>query len=388
MEGRVIDPVIFEELTPELIQSVALKTNGAAGPSLLQADEWRRILGSKLHGQHGTDLSKSISLLAKTLCTEELKDPESLSALMGNRLIPLNKNPGLRPIGIGEVVRRIIGKAVTTVTKKEMKKAAGGLQLCVSQEGGAEAGIHSMVDVFEDESTEGVIQVDDNNAFNSINRKVLLHNITVLCLEIAIFVNNCYALPARLFVTGGLEISSKEGTTQGDPVAMPLYAIGILPLIKTVIQKLADRNMQVKMVAYADDITGAGKLLELKVWWSTLSHYGPFLGYHVNAGKSWLIVKPEKAIEANSIFADSRINITCEGRKHLGAVIGSETFKNSFVDNLVDEWIQQIELLSKIASTEPHCCLLRLYQWCVKMNPRQCSVMTVRGNQRSILLLV
>ena len=161
-------------------------------------------------------------------------------------------------------------------------------------------------------------------------------------------------LPARLFVTGGLEIASKEGTTQGDPVAMPLYAIGILPLIKTAIQKLADKNMQVKMVAYAVDITGAGKLCNLKVWWNTISYYGPFLGYHLNAGKSWLIVKPEKAVEADRIFADSMINVTCEGRKHLGAVIGSELFKNSFVDNLVDEWIDEIKLLSKISSTEPH----------------------------------
>ena len=74
---------------------------------------------------------------------------------MANRLIPLNKNPGLMPIGTGEVLRRIIGKAVTTVTKKELKTSAGGLQLCVGHEGGAEAYIHGMVDIFEDDQTEG-----------------------------------------------------------------------------------------------------------------------------------------------------------------------------------------------------------------------------------------
>ena len=44
-------------------------------------------------------------------------DPESLSSLTACRLIALDKNPALRPIGVGEVVTRIIGKAVLQVLK-------------------------------------------------------------------------------------------------------------------------------------------------------------------------------------------------------------------------------------------------------------------------------
>lgn len=34
------------------------------------------------------------------------------------RLIPLNKKPGVRPIGIGQVSRRTLGKAVMKLSKK------------------------------------------------------------------------------------------------------------------------------------------------------------------------------------------------------------------------------------------------------------------------------
>ncbi len=41
-----------------------------------------------------------------------LLDPLGLEAMLANRRIPLDKNPGVRPIGSGETPRRIIAKAV------------------------------------------------------------------------------------------------------------------------------------------------------------------------------------------------------------------------------------------------------------------------------------
>jgi len=39
--------------------------------------------------------------------------------------------------------------------------------------------------------------------------------------------SSCYHL-------GGIEVLSKEGTTQGDPAAMPIYALGLVPLFETI----------------------------------------------------------------------------------------------------------------------------------------------------------
>ena len=143
------------------------------------------------------------------------------------RLIPLDKNPGVRPIGIGEVIRRIIGKAITTVIKSEILESVGSLQLCAGQQAGCEAAVHAMSEIFEEENSDALILVDASNAFNALNREVLLHNIKYLCPAMSMYIRNCYCTPSRLFVTGGHELYSEEGTTQGDPLAMPVYAIGI-----------------------------------------------------------------------------------------------------------------------------------------------------------------
>ena len=52
--------------------------------------------------------------------------------------------PGARPIGLGEVVQRIIGKEVMRIVKCELQGSVGSVQLCVGQDAGCEAAIHAM----------------------------------------------------------------------------------------------------------------------------------------------------------------------------------------------------------------------------------------------------
>ena len=152
-----IDPIIFEELTPDLIKKTAFHLNGSAGPSNLDSDQWRAILGSSKYGQTGLDLAESLSRMAKILCIEQIKDYNSLDPLMACRLIPLDKSPGLRPIGMGECTRRIIGKAVTKILKLDIQEQARSLQLCSGVKSGIEANIHAMRTIYEDDNTHGLI---------------------------------------------------------------------------------------------------------------------------------------------------------------------------------------------------------------------------------------
>jgi hypothetical protein len=150
-------------------------------------------------------------------------------------LIALDKNPGIRPIGIGEMERRIIGKAIIRILKETIVAACGTDQLAAGQEAGIEAIIHSMTEVFALDYCQGILLVDAENAFNKLNRHVFLHNIQFTCPEFSTVVINFYRKPSRLFVrtgSGGFELSSAEGTTQGCPLAMPIYSLGTLNLVK------------------------------------------------------------------------------------------------------------------------------------------------------------
>ena len=62
---------------------------------------------------------------------------------------------------------------------------------------------------------------------------------------------------------------------------------------------------------------------------------GTDVGYHPNALKCWLIVKPNKSEEATEAFQNIGINVTTEGRRHLGAPLGSRDFLEDYVTEAV-----------------------------------------------------
>ena len=72
----------------------------------------------------------------------------------------MDKNPGVCPIGICEVIRRIIGKAVLGVIGDDFRQATGCAQPCAGQLGGIEATIHAMREIYQDDDTEAVVMVD------------------------------------------------------------------------------------------------------------------------------------------------------------------------------------------------------------------------------------
>lgn len=183
------------------------------------------------------------------------------------RLVPLDKgcdtagNIGVRPVGIGEVLRRIIGKLIVNAIKSDIQTAVGPLQTCAGLKSGLEGSIHAVREIWDDASTEAVLLVDADNAFNRLNRDLALHDIRQICPSFHKYLYNTYQKAATLVVSDSEKteyLISDERCTQGDVASMAFYALGIPPL-----------TMQLS------------KVIEI----------GPKYGYHPKPSKTVLIVK-------------------------------------------------------------------------------------------------
>ena len=91
-------------------------------------------------------------------------------------------------------------------------------------------------------------------------------------------------------------ILSREGCTQGDPLAMLKYGIAIKPLI------LKLQTSKTVQKGYVHNGNAAGTLRLLHELFKNLSNQGPSFGYHVNAPKCQLIVKPSTKQKAEKLL--------------------------------------------------------------------------------------
>ena len=90
------------------------------------------------------------------MCVEKLESKSFLESFVAPKLIPPDKKPGLRSIGVGEVLRGIAVKAVMMLFKNGVIHAAGALELSTGHDAGVETAVHAMRDIFSGENTEAV----------------------------------------------------------------------------------------------------------------------------------------------------------------------------------------------------------------------------------------
>ena len=105
---------------------------------------------------------------------------------------------------------------------------------------------------------------------------------------------------------------------------------------------------------YADNATAIGKLKGMKDWWDTLCAMGPGYGYYPKPSKTVLIIKnPQLKKAAQDTFQGTGINISCDGERHLEAVLGTDNFREKYVQDKVSKWVKDVEELTLIGEDDP-----------------------------------
>ena len=333
------------DITSAHIEKVARMIHGGAGPSGSTAIQWQGFL---LHyGAHSGKLRDSMAELARQL-SNSIFEWSDIHALMANRLIALDKCPGVRPIGIGEEPRRILGKAIALATRYEVEDVCGASQLCSGLKSGIEGAVHALREVFAEKAGTGwgVLLIDAKNAFNSLNRVTALWNARILWPQCSRFLFNTYRGHAALIVHGSNEyLFSREGVTQGDPLSMLFYAVAILPLIES----LSDGTIQ---SWYADDSSCVANLKDLRVWFDKLCDLGPDYGYYPEPSKSFLVIDPSDLPSAQDLFRDTGVQFV-SGHRFLGGYVGDSQGSLEFVQSKVNNWVHCIECLARAAESQP-----------------------------------
>ena len=103
---KQLHPIKFDAIDVDLVKSAAVRTSRKSG-----LDEWSRTLMTTASVIYVEPLLKSSRNYAQQIIFHLIR------SILACSLIPLDKNPALRQIGIGEILRRVAGKVnVTHVT--------------------------------------------------------------------------------------------------------------------------------------------------------------------------------------------------------------------------------------------------------------------------------
>jgi len=135
------------------------------------------------------------------------------------------KDGGLRPIAVGNTLRRLAGKIVS----RRVMEAMGGLvrptQLGYGTRGGAEAAVHATrAYVSTDNEARVILKMDFRNAFSTIRRDRMLQVVQTHLPYYYRFVWQMYHHPSDLFF-GNFLLQSAAGVQQGDPLGPLLFCL-------------------------------------------------------------------------------------------------------------------------------------------------------------------
>eukprot|EP00731_Ephydatia_muelleri_P034861 Em0082g8a len=252
--------------------------------------------------------------------------------LAGGNLVALEKNkpncpPDIRPIAVGEAIRRLAGKCLCSMTKAKAHDFLAPFQLGVACQGGAEKIIHglrSCVDEHWHEVDFAVLKIDLHNAFNRVSRQAVLNACALHIPELLPWSQWCYGQHPALWHSLGT-ISSEIGVQQGDPLGPLLFCLVLQQIISAIVEDV-DCESLLFHHWYIDDGVVAGPVAAIARVLAIIQESGPPLGLNINIAKCELFSSRDL-----SSFPEEMRRSNVPHFEILGTPIGDLVFCAKFV---------------------------------------------------------
>ena len=179
----------------------------------------------------GSSLQCALGALAQVGIEQGLSGG-ARAVLCAANLIPLRKkDDSVRPIAVGETLRRLIGKCLLNTDRlKEQVQGLQPRQCGVAVKGATELvgmGLQRLVDARKDDPDWVVLTVDVSNAFNTIRRDTILRGCSKRVPAAYNWLRSCYQGHSPLFCQGKLLLHSQTGTHQGDACGPLGFVLGL-----------------------------------------------------------------------------------------------------------------------------------------------------------------
>ena len=206
----------------------------------------------------------------------------------------------------------------------------------------------------EPREQEILLLLDAKNGFNMLSRLGMLWTVRHRWPQAARFVFNCYRHEARLVCRRpgqeALILFSREGVAQGDPLAMAIYGVGLLPLG----EHLRAKHPLVFQPWFADDLAAMGTPEDVAACLVELQRVGPMFGYYPEPEKSWGICPLADEAAAKAAFEAMELNVNwTRGHRYVGGFVGSVAMRNRWIEPQVEQWVAAVEALAKVARRFP-----------------------------------
>ena len=153
-----------------LLQLQSFSKFTAAGPSKMYPEHLLQAINCSTFDQSKRAMN-SLTKLVNLASSGQLPSFVALAFCSATLTAMNKKKTGIRPIAVGEVIRRLVAKCIAKEAAIEAVELFGSKQLGVAVKGGAESIVHATKLTFErmkSVKSGGILQIDFRNAFISV----------------------------------------------------------------------------------------------------------------------------------------------------------------------------------------------------------------------------